>query len=93
MPSRQFRVLFPPIASLAALTLVLGHFALYGKPHEADEGAAAHLFQLLMLTQLPVLAFFALTRLPVAPLPALKVLVVDVALALAAFASVYFLTG
>ena len=34
--------------SLAALALVLGHIALYGTAREADEGAAAHLWQLLM---------------------------------------------
>ena len=40
---------FLPIAmSLAALALVLGHAAMFGIVHEADERTAAHIFQLLM---------------------------------------------
>jgi hypothetical protein len=48
----------PLVMSLTALTLVLGHIAIYGAAREADEGAVAHLWQLLMAGQMPVLAFF-----------------------------------
>ena len=41
---------------------MLGHAAIFGIVHEADEGAAAHIFQLLMATQLPLVAFFAIDR-------------------------------
>jgi hypothetical protein len=92
MPIRQFRVLFPPLASLAAISLVLGHAARYGVTHVTDEGAAAHLFQILMLAQLPVVLFFALTWLPKRTILALKILAVDGGLALAAFTTVFFLT-
>jgi hypothetical protein len=37
----------PLAMSLAALALVLGHALVYGVIHEADEGAAAHTWQLL----------------------------------------------
>jgi hypothetical protein len=57
-----------PIAmSLTALTVVLCHLAVYGVAREADEGAAAHIWQLLMGGQIPVLAFFAIKCLPRAP--------------------------
>jgi hypothetical protein len=53
--------------SLAALAMVLGHAAIFGIFHEADEGAAAHIFQLLMAEQIPVVAFFATKWLPRTP--------------------------
>ncbi len=42
---------------LAALVLVLGHAVVFGIVHDQDEGAAAHVFQLLMVGQVPVLAW------------------------------------
>jgi len=49
LPSMKLPSAFLPLAmSLTALGLVLGHVAIYGVVHEADEGAAAHLWQLLM---------------------------------------------
>jgi hypothetical protein len=58
---------FAPLAmSLAALALVLGHAAVYGRVHEVDEGAAAHVFQLLMALQLPLLVFHAVRIAPAA---------------------------
>jgi hypothetical protein len=81
---------FLPVAmSLAALALVLGHVALYGAAREADEGTAAHLFQLLMAAQAPIIAFFAITWLPRSPREALVVLALQVVAALAAFAPVF----
>ena len=51
---RQPSALLPLAMSLAALALVLGRVAIYGVAREADEGAVAHLWQLLMAGQLPV---------------------------------------
>ena len=83
---------FLPVAmSLAALALVLGHVALYGAAREADEGTAAHLWQLLMAAQLPIVAWFAVTWLPREPRRALRVLALQAAAALAALAPVFFL--
>ena len=82
-----------PIAmSLMALVLVLGHAALFGIVHETDEGTAAHVFQLLMVAQLPLVVFFAIKWLPKRPSQARKVLAIQLVAALLAFASVYFLT-
>jgi hypothetical protein len=83
---------FLPIAmSLAALLIVLGHVALNGPAREADEGTAAHLFQLLMAVQLPIAIFFAIRWLPRAPREGMSVLAMQIAAALAALAPVYFL--
>ena len=83
---------FIPVAmSLAALAIVLGHVAMFGAAREADEGAAAHLWQLLMAGQVPIVAFFALRWLPQMPKQALQVLASQIVAALAALAPVYFL--
>jgi hypothetical protein len=78
--------------SLAGLAMVLVHFARFGIVHEADEGTEAHLFQILMVAQVPIVVFFALKWLPRAPREALIVLALQAAAGIAAFASVYFLT-
>ncbi len=81
---------FLPVAmSLTGLALVLGHIAIYGVVREADEGAVAHLWQLLMAGQLPVLAFFAIKWLPLAPKPTLYMLGLQAVAALAAVAPVF----
>ena len=89
---KQPSAFFPLAMSLAALAIVLGHVAMYGIVHEADEGAAAHIFQLLMVAQVPVVAFFAIKWLPQTPGPALLVLALQAGAACAAFAAVFFLT-
>lgn len=81
----------PLMMSLAALGLVLGHTAIYGVTHEPDEGAAAHVWQLLMTGQLPVIAFFAITWLPRSPRQALPVLMLQALAGIAAAAPVFVL--
>src|SRR6185369_8587749 len=51
---------------------------------EADEGTAAHLWQLLMVGQVPLVAYFALIWLPRSPGKALRVLALQLVAALAA---------
>jgi hypothetical protein len=81
-----------PIAmSVAAFALLLGHIAFVGTAREPDEGATAHIWQLLMAVQFPVVAFFALKWLPRTPKDALPVLALQVGAALVAMAPVYFL--
>jgi hypothetical protein len=64
-----------PIAmSLAALGLVALQLALHGRAAQEDEGAAAHVFQMLLVGQLPVIAFFAMRWLPRRPKDAMRVL-------------------
>ena len=82
---------FLPVAmSLLALAMVLGHVVMFGAVREADEGAAAHLFQLLMVAEVPVVAFFAIKWLPRFPKQALQVLLVQAAAAIAALAPVFY---
>ena len=88
---KQPSALLPLAMSLAALAMVLGHAAIFGVIHEADEGTAAHIFQLLMAAQVPVVAFFAIKWLPRAPRQTLQVLALQAGAALAAIAAVFFL--
>ena len=83
---------FVPVAmSFAALALALIHIITSGAAREADEGTAAHLWQLLMAAQIPLIAFFAIRWLPQSPGSALLVLALQTAAALAALAPVYLL--
>lgn len=82
--------LIPTAMSITALALVVGHIAIYGAVREADEGATAHLWQILMAGQLPVLLFFAIKWLPRAFKPALGVLGIQAAAVLAAMAPVLY---
>lgn len=88
----QPSALLPLIMSFVALAIVVGHAAMFGIVHEADEGTPAHIFQLLMAAQFPLIAFFAIKWLPQAPKEALQVLALQAAAGIAALASVYFLT-
>ncbi|MDR3774802.1 MAG: hypothetical protein P4L26_15715 [Terracidiphilus sp.] len=87
---RHPSALIPMAMSVTALALVVGHIALYGAAREGDEGAIAHLWQLLMAGQLPVLAFFAIKWLPRAPKPTLGVLALQAGTVLAAMAPVFY---
>ena len=83
---------FVPVAmSFAALSVVLVHIVMFGVAREADEGTAAHIWQILMATQVPVVAFFAIKWLPRTPRQSLLVLALQAAAALAALAPVFFL--
>jgi hypothetical protein len=83
---------FLPVSmSLAALATVLIFVALHGTAPQADEGTAAHLWQLLMAAQAPIVLFFAIKWLPQAPRQAVYVLGLQVGAALAAMAPVFLL--
>jgi hypothetical protein len=90
-PMKQPGALIPIAMSLAALVTVLSHLAIYGVVREADEGTAAHIWQLLMAGQVPVIAFYAVKWLPRAPVRTLKILAVQAGAAIAALAPVYLL--
>lgn len=83
---------FLPVAmSLTALAVVMVHVALFGAAREPDEGTAAHLWQLLMAAQAPIVAFFAVKWLPQSPRRALPVLALQVGAALLAMSPVFLL--
>ena len=83
---------FLPVAmSFIALVVVLGDVAMFGTAREPDEGAAAHIWQLLMVGQMPIILFFIVRWLPKVFRPALLTLALQIGAALAAIAPVYFL--
>ena len=88
---RQPSAFLPIVMSLAALALVLGVVATVGVVREPDEGTAAHVWQLLMASQIPIVAFFALRWLPSALKQGLAVLALQLGAALAALAPVWLL--
>lgn len=90
-PLKRPSALIPLAMSLAALSLVLGHIVVFGGARQADEGAAAHLWQLLMAGQIPVIAFFAIKWLPRTPGQALLVLGLQAVAGLAAATPVFLL--
>jgi hypothetical protein len=78
----------PLLMSLAALVVVLAHVSVFGAAREADEGAAAHVFQLLVVGQVLLAGYFALRWLPTAPRQAIPVLFMQALAALVACATV-----
>src|SRR5262249_50518414 len=88
---RQPSAVIPLAMSFAALALVVWHIASVGVARQADEGTEAHLWQLLMAGQLPVIAYFAASSLPKNPRQSVLVLGLQAAAGLAAVAPVYLL--
>jgi hypothetical protein len=82
--------LLPVAMSLAALATVVAYATMFGTARQADEGTAAHIWQLLMAGQVPIVAFFAIKWLPIEPRRALPVLALQVCSALAAMFPVWW---
>lgn len=90
-PWKSPGALLPMAMSAVALLLVLGHIAIFGAARAPDEGAAAHIWQLLMAGQVPVIVYFAWKWLPRARGLAAKVLIVQILAAFAACSPVLWL--
>ena len=58
---------------------------------EKDEGVGAHLFQIWLVLEIIMLAFFAITWLPRAPKPAFLILLMQVIATLLPMSIVFFL--
>lgn len=87
----RFSALAPVVMSLVALALVSGRIALVGTARQVDEGTVAHLFQLLIVCQVPIIAFFAIKWLRRIPKQALAVLALQaLAVAVACAPVAYF---
>jgi hypothetical protein len=87
---RRPSAVIPVAMSIAALGTVIGYAAMFGTARQADEGAAAHIWQLLMAGQLPVMAFFVVKWLPTEPRRTLVVLALQAGAALAAMFPVWW---
>ena len=77
--------------SLAAIGTVIVHIILYGTQPHADEGTAAHIWQLLMAGQLPIMLFYLMKWIRRTPQIALAVIAVQSAAALTAAAPIFLL--
>jgi hypothetical protein len=87
---KRSSALVPLAMSLAALAIVIGYAAMFGIARQADEGTAAHLWQLLMVGQVPIVAYFAMRWLPTQPRQGLLVLALQLGAALAAMFPVWW---
>ena len=88
---RKPTAFLPPLMSVAALGLVIGFLLKNGVERQPDEGLAAHVWQLLMALQVPVIAVFIARWLRESPRSALMVLLIQLAAGLAAAAPVFLL--
>ena len=91
VPKLRNPTVFLPLAmSLLALGMVLVHFTIFGIVKETDEGTAAHIFQLRMVGQFPIVAFLAFRWFAIAPRQTFFFIVFPVLAALAAIMAVFF---
>jgi hypothetical protein len=88
---RQPAAYGPIVMSTTALLILLIHIAKYGYGTEVDEGAAAHLWQLLMVGQIPVIFFFLVRRLRTQSLATIEVLGLQILAAALSCAPVFLL--
>lgn len=82
-----------PIAmSLASLVLVISYLTIFGiDRRDEDEGAAAHIWQLLIAGQLPIIAFFFIKYFPIKPKQTLWVLALQIGVLISALSPVFIL--
>jgi len=84
---------FLPIAmSVTALAVIFTYIAMHGSNPQPDEGLAAHLWQMLMVLQIPIIVFFAIRWLPQSPKFAVIILVLQIIAALAALTPIFLLS-
>jgi hypothetical protein len=76
---RQPTAYLPVVMSVSALAMIVWFVAVHGVVHQPDEGAQAHLWQLLVAGQVPLVAYCAFRWLPRARGPALAVLALQAA--------------
>ena len=89
---RWLGAILPVLMTLTVVAAGLVHAAQVGGfVREADEGTAAHLFQILMPAQIPIIALFAATQLPRHRRWAGWILALQIGMAVALFAAVFSL--
>jgi hypothetical protein len=89
---REPSAFLPLTMSAMAIAIVYGHAAMFGVVHESDEGTPAHIFQLLMVVQLPIILYFMVKWLPQAPRQSLPVIALQALAVIVAFTGVFLLT-
>lgn len=88
---KQPSAVAPLAMSLMAALIVAAYAMLHGTQPQPDEGAAAHLWQLLMAGQLPIIVYFAIKWLPQEPRAATQVLGLHILGILTAAAPVFLM--
>jgi hypothetical protein len=88
---KQPAAFLPLLMSVAALSVVFVTLAFFGIHRQADEGTSAHLWQLLMAGQAPILAFFIFRWWRRAPRQTMAVIALQAAAFLLSLAPVFFL--
>lgn len=83
----------PLLMSSVVLAFIIAGMAAHGTLQQPDEGAGAHLFQLLMPAQIPIIIFFALAWLPRDRVHALQILTLQCATFVGIFALVFAFHG
>lgn len=88
---RKPTAFLPIVMSLIALSVVVVMLSVFGVANQPkDEGTAAHIWQLLMAGQLPLLAFFAIKWLRRARRQALYILALQAGAIVASLTPVFF---
>ena len=90
-PARYPSAVLPVLMSLLALAAIAYQLVRFGTAPQADEGGPAHIWQLLMAGQVPIIIYYAVRWLPQAPGTAVRVLAVQAAAGIAAAAPVFLL--
>ena len=80
----------PVVMSGFVIAATVWHLTRFGLVHQTDEGTAAHIFQILMPLQVPVIGYFAIRWLPIDARWTSKVLALQVTLFVAILAVVFF---
>jgi len=84
------RILARTILAVSVVCLLLVAYG-YTLPHQADEGTPAHLFQLLIVLLVPLVAIFVATADRARPARALRPLVAPSLLLVVTFSALYYL--
>jgi len=85
---RWLGAILPVLMTLTVVAAGVIEGAKTGFVRQPDEGTAAHLFQILMPAQIPIIAIFAATQLPQRPRWAGWILALQIGLTVALFAAV-----
>ena len=83
----------PIVLSLGTMAFIVTYISIFGiaaPSPDADEGTPAHLFQIWLVLEVLMVAFFAIKWLPQRPKEALFVLVIQIVAVLAACAPVFY---
>lgn len=83
----------PLLMSSVVLAFIVAGVSAHGTLQQPDEGAGAHLFQILMPAQIPIIIFFALAWLPRDRVHAAQILALQCGVFASIFALVFAFHG